>query len=146
MYADTPEAGGASSLSRCHIRRSTMSRMKQVIDALEAERDDAKERLDWIENQLKAFRERAGNVLPSVPSRSNRRSTARRASSRRRSARSRQGDTASRIVDYLAKHPNSTAGDLAKGLNLKRNSVSTKLTQMAKAGTIKKAPRGYTAK
>lgn len=123
-----------------------MSRMKQVIDALEAERDDAKERLDWIENQLKAFRERAGNALPSVPSRSNRRSTARRASSRRRSARSRQGDTASRIVDYLAKHPNSTAGDLAKGLNLKRNSVSTKLTQMAKAGTIKKAQRGYTAK
>jgi predicted transcriptional regulator len=81
-----------------------------------------------------------------VPSRSNRRSSARRASSRRKSARSRQGDTAARIVDYLAKHPNSTAGDLAKGLNLKRNSVSTKLTQMAKAGTIKKAERGYTAK
>jgi DNA-binding MarR family transcriptional regulator len=81
-----------------------------------------------------------------VPSRSARRSTARRASSRRRSARGRQSDTASRIVAYLEKHPNSTAGDLAKGLNLKRNSVSTKLTQMAKAGQIKKAERGYTAK
>jgi predicted transcriptional regulator len=123
-----------------------MSRMKQVIAALEAERDDAKERLDWIETQIKAFRERAGDALPSVPSRSNRRSTARRASARRSSARSRQSDTATRIVDYLAKHPNSTAGDLAKGLNLKRNSVSTKLTQMAKAGQIKKAERGYTAK
>jgi predicted transcriptional regulator len=123
-----------------------MSRMKQVIDALEAERDDVKDRLDWLEDQLKAFRDRAGDALPSVPSRSNRRSTARRASSRRRSSRSRQGDTAARIVDYLGKHPNSTAGDLAKGLNLKRNSVSTKLTQMAKAGQIKKAQRGYTAK
>jgi predicted transcriptional regulator len=123
-----------------------MSRMKQVIDALEAEREDAKERLEWVERQLKAFRDRAGDALPSVPSRSSRRSTARRASTRRSSARSRQGDTASRIVDYLSKHPNSTAGDLAKGLNLKRNSVSTKLTQMAKAGQIKKADRGYTAK
>ena len=123
-----------------------MSRMKQVIDALEAERDDAKERLEWIENQIKAFRKRAGEALPSVPSRSNRRSSARRASTRRRTARSRQSDTGARIVDYLAKHPGSTAGDLAKGLNLKRNSLSTKLTQMAKAGQIKKADRGYTAK
>jgi predicted transcriptional regulator len=120
--------------------------MKQVIDALEAERDDAKERLDWLENQIKAFRDRAGDALAPVPSRSNRRATARRASNRRGTARSRESDTASRIVDYLGKHPNSTAGDLAKGLNLKRNSVSTKLTQMAKAGQIKKAQRGYTAK
>jgi predicted Rossmann fold nucleotide-binding protein DprA/Smf involved in DNA uptake len=121
-----------------------MSRMQQVITALEAERDDAKERLDWIETQLKAFKERATSALPSVPSRSNRRATARRASNRRTAARGRQGDTAARIVDYLGKHPNSTAGDLAKGLNLKRNSVSTKLTQMAKQGKIKKAQRGYT--
>jgi predicted Rossmann fold nucleotide-binding protein DprA/Smf involved in DNA uptake len=123
-----------------------MSRMKQVIDALEAERDDVKERLDWLETQLKAFRDHAGDALPSVPSRSSRRATARRASSRRSTARRRQSDTASRIVDFLGKHPNSTAGDLAKGLNLKRNSVSTKLTQMAKAGQIKKAQRGYTTK
>jgi predicted HTH transcriptional regulator len=120
--------------------------MKQVIDALEAERDDVKERLDWLETQIKAFRDRAGDALPSVPSRSNRRATARRASNRRRTARGRQSDTAARIVDYLDKHPNSTAGDLAKGLNLKRNSLSTKLTQMAKQGKIRKAQRGYTAK
>jgi predicted Rossmann fold nucleotide-binding protein DprA/Smf involved in DNA uptake len=125
-----------------------MSRMKQVIAALEAERDDAKERLDWIEAQLDAFKERAGDAVPesgpSVPSRSNRRATSRRASKRRATARSHRGDTASRIVDYLGKHPNSTAGDLAKGLDLRRNSVSTKLTQMAKQGKIRKAQRGYT--
>jgi hypothetical protein len=124
-----------------------MSRMKQVIDALEAERADVKERLEWLEAQIKAFRERDGGGEPAVvAARSRRRSTARRAGSRRQTARSRQGDTAARIVDYLAKHPGSTAGDLAKGLNLRRNSVSTKLTQMAKAGQIKKADRGYQAK
>jgi hypothetical protein len=32
------------------------------------------------------------------------------------------------------------------GLNRIHNGVSTKLTQMAKAGQIKKADRGYTAK
>ena len=74
------------------------------------------------------------------------RSTARRASSRRETARSRQSDTATRIVDYLGKHPGSTAGDVAKGLNLKRNSVSTRLTQMAKSGKIQRAERGYQAK
>jgi predicted HTH transcriptional regulator len=121
--------------------------MKQVIDALEAERADVKERLEWIETQITAFRERHGGEAPTVvPARSNRRSTARRASSRRQTARSRQSDTAARIVDYLAKHPGSTAGDLARGLDLKRNSVSTRLTQMAKAGQIKKAERGYQAK
>jgi len=50
------------------------------------------------------------------------------------------------IVDYLKEHPGSTAGNVAKGLNLQRNSVSTRLTQMAKAGEIKKATRGYEAK
>jgi predicted transcriptional regulator len=124
-----------------------MSRMKQVIDVLEAERDDVKERLDWLEKQITAFRARHGaDAAPSAPARSQRRSTARRASSRRSEVRSRQSDTGALIVDYLAKHPGSTAGDLAKGLNLKRNSVSTRLTQMAKAGEIQKADRGYTAK
>jgi predicted Rossmann fold nucleotide-binding protein DprA/Smf involved in DNA uptake len=123
--------------------------MKQVIEVLEAERDDAKKRLDWIEAQIKEFKAHADNgasaapSAPAVSARSSRRATARRASKRRATARGRQSDTASRIVDYLAKHPNSTAGDLAKGLDLRRNSVSTKLTQMAKRGQIKKAERGY---
>lgn len=39
----------------------------------------------------------------------------------------------------------STAGQVAKGLNLNRGSVSTRLTQLAKSGEINKAARGYTA-
>ena len=81
-----------------------------------------------------------------APARSVRRATARRASSRRATARSRQGDPKASIIDFLAQHPGSTAGDLAKGLNLNPGSVSTRLTQLAKAGEIKRASRGYSTK
>jgi hypothetical protein len=75
--------------------------------------------------------------------RSVRRATARRASNRRATARSRQDDSETRIIDFVAQHPGSTAGDLAKGLNLDPANVSTHLTQLAKVGEIKKAAHGY---
>jgi uncharacterized membrane protein len=75
--------------------------------------------------------------------RSVRRATARRASNRRATARSRQVDPEASIINFLAQHPGSTTGDLAKGLNLNRESVSSRLTQLARAGVIKKAPYGY---
>jgi MarR family len=75
--------------------------------------------------------------------RSVRRATARRASRRRATARGRQVDPAATVIDFLAHHPGSTTGDLAKGLNLNRQSVSIRLTQLAKAGEIKKASHGY---
>ena len=61
-------------------------------------------------------------------------------------ARSRQSDTTASIIEFLAQHPGSAAGDLARGLNLNRGNVSTRLTQLAKAGEIKRASRGYRTK
>ena len=81
-----------------------------------------------------------------APARSVRRSTARRASKRRATARSRQTDIKTRIIEFLAKHPGSTAGDIAKALNVNPGSVSTRLTQLAKTGQIQKATRGYSVK
>jgi predicted transcriptional regulator len=81
-----------------------------------------------------------------APVRSVRRATARRASKRRATARSRQGDTEASIIEFLAQHPGSTAGDLAKGLNLNPGNVSTRLTQLTKAGEIKRASHGYRTK
>jgi hypothetical protein len=122
-----------------------MSRIKQVIDTLEAERADVQERLAWLEKQIAEFRERHGDEAPAAPVRSTRRQTARRASQRRATARQLRGDTKSKILDYLRKHPGSTAGDVAKGLNLSPNSTSTRLSQMVKAGELKKATKGYEA-
>jgi DNA-binding MarR family transcriptional regulator len=81
-----------------------------------------------------------------APARSVRRATARRASKRRATARSRQGDAKASIIDFLAHHPGSSTGDLAKGLNLDPGSVSMHLTQLAAAGEINRASRGYSTK
>lgn len=121
-----------------------MSRIQQVIDTLEAERAELQERLAWLDEQIKEFHAHHDGA-PSAAPRSGRRATARRASTRRATARTRQVDTKTSIVEFLGKHPGSTAGQVAKGLSLNRGSVSTRLTQLAKSGEIKKAARGYTA-
>ena len=78
-----------------------------------------------------------------VPARSVRRATARRASTRRATARSRHDDSETRIIDFLSKHSGSTAGGIAKGLNLDPANVSNHLTQLAKTGEINKTAHGY---
>ena len=61
-------------------------------------------------------------------------------------ARSRQLDTKASIIAFLSEHPGSTAGEVAKGLDLNRASVSNRLSALAKLGEIRKAERGYAAK
>jgi len=123
-----------------------LSRIQQVIETLEAERAHVQKHLTWLEQQIKEFHAHNGDSTATTPARSVRRATARRASTRRAVARARKGDTKARILDFVAKHPGSTAGDVAKGLNLNPGSTSTRLTQLAKVGELKKASRGYTTK
>jgi|ERR1700722_5691698 hypothetical protein len=82
-----------------------------------------------------------GLAAPAV--RSVRRATARRASARRASARSRQSDDDASILGFLAVHPESTVGDLARSLNLEAAYVAACVTQLAGAGEIRKAAHGY---
>jgi hypothetical protein len=123
-----------------------LSRIQQVIETLEAERAEVQKHLAWLEQQIKEFHAHNGNSAAGAPARSVRRATARRASKRRATARRRQVDVKSRIIDFLAQHPGSTAGDVAKGLNLNPGTAATRLSQLAKAGEINKASRGYTTK
>jgi predicted Rossmann fold nucleotide-binding protein DprA/Smf involved in DNA uptake len=99
--------------------------------------------LDDAEPDEQASHADDGGWGAGAPARSVRRATARRASTRRASARSRQDDSETRIIDFLAQHPGSTAGGVAKGLNLDPANVSSHLTQLAKAGEIKKTAHGY---
>jgi len=142
MNAVAPESGvGHAKSPKGDIK---LSRIQQVIDTLEAEQAELKERLVWLEKQLQEFHAHRDGDQP--PARSVRRATARRASSRRAVARTRRGDTKAKIIEFLEKHPGSTAGDVARGLDLNRGSVSTRLTQLAKLGEIRKSERGYATK
>ena len=123
-----------------------MARTQQSIDTLEAKA--AELRMDLARLEAERAQAHAGHVeeIGAVPPRSLRRATSRRASKRRAEARALKADTGARIVEFVAKHPGSTAGEVAKGLDLNRSSVSNRLTQLAKLGQIRKATRGYAAK
>jgi predicted transcriptional regulator len=123
-----------------------LPRTQKTIDTLEAQVVELRERLAWLEAQLKEAQGGHEEDVAAVPARSLRRATARRASKRRAEARTRKIDTTASIVEFLLKHPGSTAGEVAKGLDLNPASVSSRLTQLAKLGHIRKASRGYSAK
>jgi hypothetical protein len=99
--------------------------------------------LDDAEPDEQASHVDNGGWAAAAPARSVRRATARLASTRRATARNRQDDSETRVIDFLAQHPGSTAGGIAKGLNLDPANVSSHLTQLAKAGEIKKTAHGY---
>ena len=71
----------------------------------------------------------------------------RRRSGRRAAQRSRPGRTSirARVIEFVASNPGATAGDVAKALALNRNSVATRLAQLAKSGELAKTKRGYKA-
>jgi hypothetical protein len=76
--------------------------------------------------------------LPVVPQRSARRATARRASNRRATARQRKDDLQGRVVEFLKHHPQSTTGDIAKGLNADRGMIAAGLSHMVRANDATK--------
>jgi hypothetical protein len=126
-----------------------IERLPSEIRADEHNADQPAERtgsaLEDTEPQEQAIPPHDGGSAAAPPARSVRRATARRASNRRATARSRQADIEASIIDFLLQHPQSTAGDLARGLNLTPEQVSTYLTKLARAGEIRKASHGYNA-
>ena len=123
-----------------------MARTQQSIDTLEAKAAELRMDLARLEAERGQAHGARGDEAGTVPTRSLRRATSRRASKRRAEARTLKADTGARIVEFVTKHPGSTAGEVAKGLDLNRSSVSNRLTQLAKLGHIRKADRGYAAR
>jgi hypothetical protein len=77
-------------------------------------------------------------TVPMVPRRSARRATARRAHTRRATARERKDDVEGRIIEYLKDHPQSTTGDIAKGLNADRGAVASGMSHVVRASDVRK--------
>ena len=83
-------------------------------------------------------------TTPTITRANGRRTTRAPARIRRPRARSR-GDVRAAVIEHVRANPGSTASDVANALNLKRTSVATRLTQLAKSGDLVKADRGYRA-
>jgi hypothetical protein len=79
-----------------------------------------------------------------VPQRSTRRATARRASNRRATAREHKDDIDGRIFTYVKDHPQSTTGDMAKGLNANRGMIAAEISHMMRAGELTREPGSRT--
>lgn len=79
-----------------------------------------------------------------VPQRSTRRATARRASDRRATARQHKDDIDGRIIGYVKEHPQSTTGDMAKGLNADRDTIAAEVSHMVRSGELTKGPEPHT--
>jgi hypothetical protein len=145
-----PRVEGLTAVSRRDPEAVLTEHVPSEMPAGEQSADQLVGRTGWVledaELQEQAIHAHDGGSAPAAPARSVRRATARRASNRRATARNRQGDSEASIIDFVVHYPGSTAGDLAKGLNLNPGNVSTHLTQLSKAGEIKKASHGYSTK
>lgn len=134
-------------VSRCDPEVVLIQPLPSEIPADDHNADQLVARTEWalkdVEPQEQAIPAHDGGSAAAPPARSVRRATARRASNRRATARSRQADSEASIIDFLVQHAGSTAGDIAKGLNLNPGQVSTHLTKLARAGELKKASHGY---
>jgi hypothetical protein len=51
-------------------------------------------------------------------------------------ARQHRQDVDGRIVEYLKDHPESTTGDIAKGLNADRDTIAAGLSHIARASDV----------
>jgi hypothetical protein len=116
--------------------------------------DDIRRQIDGRLAELRPLVQEAANLEAALGAlagadgqssgRASRRRTRKRPTTPRARARVR-GQSRGQIIEYVRAHPGSTAGDVATALGRKRNSVSTQLTELAKAGALAKADRGYVA-
>lgn len=135
------------------------SRITQVIETLEAERAqltseiaERQGRLEYVEAQLRSFREHAAQLpvtdVTATPPQDKARHTKRvekasRARKRRAELKPLRRDLLVEVVDYLRTHPGSTAGDIARGLDVSASTASAKIKHLTQVGQVVKVKRGY---
>jgi len=135
------------------------TRITQVIETLEAEHAqltseiaERKGRLEYVEVQLRSFREHAAQLpvtdVPTTSSEDKARRTKRvekasRARKRRAEVKPLRRDLAAEVLEFLGEHSGSTAGDIARGLDVDAASVSAKIKHLTQVGQVVKARRGY---
>jgi hypothetical protein len=121
--------------------------MPDLVDTIRIEIDARLEELRPLAREASDLQRAldALNGIPVAPA-PNRRGR-RRGSDQRASPAppAKRGDIRVRVIEFVASNPGSTAGDVVRALELNRNSVATRLAQLAKSGELAKAKRGYAA-
>jgi hypothetical protein len=121
--------------------------MADLVDAIRKQIDARLEELRPLVREASDL-QRALDALSELPVVDTADGRGRRARSDQRvspRARSPRADTKARVIEFVSSNPGSTAGDVARALGLNRNSVATRLAQLAKSGALAKAERGYAA-
>jgi hypothetical protein len=124
--------------------RNSVVSMPDLVDRIRREIDSRLEELRPLAREASDL-QRALDALNGVPAEAERRG--RRPQPRRLTAsqpsRPARRDIGTVVVEYVTANPGSTARSVADALGLKRSSVATRLTELAKRGDLVKAPRGY---
>ena len=137
--APSYRAGDPGTIERCAVAFAPVA---DLVDRIQKEIDARLEELRPYAEEARDL-QRALDAMSKRPSPGRDAPTQRRG--RRRRARSPRGETVARVREYIAANPGSTAGEVASALALNRNTVATRLSQLAKRGALVKASRGYAA-
>ncbi|MTD47297.1 MarR family transcriptional regulator [Conexibacter sp. W3-3-2] len=122
------------------IEASIRGRVRELDAQLAAVEDLRRER-ECLGEVLEALAPREAPAAGGRVTRSGAGRTRRRAASRSSAA---PGQTRAAILAYLGAHPGSSAAAIAQEVGLKRSSVSTLLSRLARDGEIRRsAERGY---
>lgn len=122
------------------IEASIRGRVRELDAQLAAVEDLRRER-ECLGEVLEALAPREASSAGGRVTRSGAGRTRRRAASRSSAA---PGQTRAAILAYLGAHPGSSAAAIAQEVGLKRSSVSTLLSRLARDGEIRRsAERGY---
>jgi predicted HTH transcriptional regulator len=125
-------------LERFNALREELARLEAALAGLEEPKEPEQRR---ARNSKSSARTTRGAGAP-------RPTTTKSTASRRARSSSKAGSrsqTRERIIEFIRDRGPATAGEVATALNLNRNSVATRLTQLTKTGALVKAERGYTA-
>jgi DNA-binding transcriptional ArsR family regulator len=134
---------GFAQYDRAPVEKTNKEKPMDLIDRI---RKDIEGRLDSILTEADKLRKALAALDPrgSSPSPARQsRSPATASASRPRRKPAKPGATKRRVLGALSDGKAKTAGEVASATGIKRGTVSTTLSKLAKTGEVVKAERGY---
>jgi hypothetical protein len=119
--------------------------MPDLLDDIRSQINSRVQELRPVVQEAESLQAALDALATPTPTHPDGRRASRAASRTRRPPARSRGDLRAAVIEHVRANPGSTASDVANALTVKRTSVATRLTQLAKAGELVKADRGYRA-